>query len=286
MASVPNPGPSLRSQWLGEKLRELRNSKKLPLKAVGEYLQRDPSTISRYENGEFPLRLVDLQALLSLYGVSDPKQRGDLEQICRDSWQKGWWDQHRDDLGDAFLNLPWLESRADRICAYQVMVVHGLLQTRAYAEALIRNVEERKASSEQIERWVDLRMDRQQVVVGDDATQFAVILEEYVLNRPIGGTSVWQGQLENLLEQGERDNIEIRIMPVDRAPHAGHQGTFTLFELAEPYTPVAYIDTLGGPLFIEEPTVQRFGDVWNDLDSQALSPKRSRQMIANRLKEY
>jgi transcriptional regulator with XRE-family HTH domain len=285
MAGVSNPGPSLRSQWLGEKLRELRNSQKLPLKAVGEYLQRDASTISRYENGEFPIRLIDLQALLSLYGVSDRKDREGLEQICRDSWQKGWWDQHRDDLGDDFINLPWLESRAHRICAYQVMVVHGLLQTRAYAEALIRNVEERKASEDQIERWVSLRMDRQQVLVEEDAAGFAVILEEYVLNRPIGGTTVWREQLQHLLEQGERENIEIRIMPVDRAPHAGHQGTFTLFELPAPYTPVAYIDTLGGPLFIEEPTVQRFSDVWNDLDSQALSPKRSRQMIANRLKE-
>jgi transcriptional regulator with XRE-family HTH domain len=285
MPSVPNPGPSLRSQWLGEKLRDLRNSKKLPLKSVGEYLQRDASTISRYENGEFPLRLIDLQALLSLYGVSDPKQREGLEQICKDSWQKGWWDQHREDLGDDFINLPWLESRADRICAYQVMVVHGLLQTREYAEALIRNVEERKASEDQIERWVNLRMDRQRVLAEEDMTEFAVILEEYVLDRPIGGTSVWRSQLEHLLAEGERDSIEIRIMPVDRAPHAGHQGTFTLFELPEPYTPVAYIDTLGGPLFVEDPTVQRFSDVWNDLESQALSPKRSRQMIANRLKE-
>lgn len=285
MSGVSSPGPSLRSQWLGEKLRELRNSKKLPLKAVGEYLQRDASTISRYENGEFPIRLIDLQALLSLYGVSDRKEREGLEQICKDSWQKGWWDQHRDDLGDDFINLPWLESRADRICAYQVMVVHGLLQTRAYAEALIRNVEERKASEDQIERWVDLRIDRQRVLIDDDAADFAVILEEYVLNRPIGGEAVWREQLVHLLAQGERENIEIRIMPADRAPHAGHQGTFTLFELPDPYTPVAYIDTLGGPLFIEEPTAQRFSDVWNDLDSQALSPKRSRQMIANRLKE-
>lgn len=285
MPSVPNPGPSLRSQWLGEKLRDLRNSKKLPLKAVGEYLQRDASTISRYENGEFPLRLTDLQALMTLYGVSGPREREGLEQICKDSWQKGWWDQHRDDLGEDFINLPWLESRADRICAYQVMVVHGLLQTRAYAEALIRNVEERKASEDQIERWVDLRMDRQRVLEEDTPSNFTVILEEYVLNRPIGGTAVWREQLEHLLVQGDRNNLELRIMPVDRAPHAGHQGTFTLFELPEPYTPVAYIDTLGGPLFIEEPTVQRFSDVWNDLESQALSPKRSRQMIATRLKE-
>lgn len=93
------------------------------VKYAGEYLQRDMSTVSRYESGEYPLRRIDLLALLSLYGVSDEETRDDLLQICDEHWRKGWWDQHRADLGDDFINLPWLESRADRICKYQPLVI-------------------------------------------------------------------------------------------------------------------------------------------------------------------
>ncbi|WP_199035309.1 helix-turn-helix domain-containing protein [Glycomyces salinus] len=284
---MPNlgPEPSLRSQWLGEKIRDLRKSKGMSQKYAGEYIQRDGSTIGRYETGEFPLRRVDLLALLSLYGVSDEKTRDGLLQLCDEHWRKNWWDEHREDLGKDFINLPWLESRADRICAYQNMVVHGLLQTRASAEALIRNIEERKADDDQIARWIALRMDRQRILNDDNPTSFVVILEEYVIGRPVGGRKVWEDQLSHLLEAGQRENIEIRIMPIEHAPHTGHQGSFTLFEMPEPYPQVAYVDTLAGPLFIEAPTVQRYSEVWNDLIEGALSPEDSRQLIADRLKE-
>ncbi|WP_460497061.1 DUF5753 domain-containing protein, partial [Glycomyces tarimensis] len=123
-----------------------------------------------------------------------------------DCWQKDWWDQHREDLGSQFINMPWLESRAERICSYQTMFVDGLLQTRAYAELLIRNGEPQETSEEQIQRWVDLRMDRQQVLTGPAATQVSVILEETVLHRRIGDSRTWRAQLERLVSANDSEN--------------------------------------------------------------------------------
>lgn len=284
---MPNlgPEPSLRSQWLGEKLRDLRRSKGISQKYAGEYLQRDGSTIGRYESGEFPLRRIDLLALMSLYGVSEERTREALLQLCDEHWKKNWWDEHRNELGKDFINLSWVESRADELCAYQHIVIHGLLQTRRYAEALIRNADAQSATEDQIANWASARLERQKILAGDTPKALTVIFEEYVLDRPVGGADVWREQLEYLLAQSKRPNIEIRVMPAERSPHAAHEGSFTLFHMPEPYPQVAYIDTLAGPLFIEEPSVQRIDGVWKALNKQALGPERSQQLIAGRLKE-
>lgn len=55
--------------------------------------------------------------------------------------------------------------------------------------------------------------------------------------------------------------------------------------MPDPYPQVAYVDTLAGPLFVEEPTVERYSDVWKDLEQGALCPSDSRQLIADRLED-
>ncbi|MCD0445651.1 helix-turn-helix domain-containing protein [Glycomyces sp. A-F 0318] len=285
MAIITGPGPSLRSQWLGEKLRELRAAKKMSLRVAGEYLQRDASTMSRYENGEYPLRRADLAALMTLYDVSDPKQRRDLEQICEDAWQRDWWDQHKDDFGRDFLNVPWLESRANKICTYQHFLVYGLFQIRQYAEAVITRLEEGKASHDQIQRWVDLRMERQRILAAENPPHIDAVFEVSVLERATGSKAVMRAQLQRLLELGERGDVTIRFIPTDTGPHTGLSGSFNLFKLPEPYSAVAYVETTAGALYAEEPKASNFEVVWQDLDRSALSASRSADLITKRLKE-
>ncbi|THV30676.1 helix-turn-helix domain-containing protein [Glycomyces paridis] len=285
MAIITGPGPSLRSQWLGEKLRELRMAKKMSLRVAGEYLQRDASTVSRYENGEYPLRKADLSALMTLYDVSDSQQRADLEQICEDAWQRDWWDSHRDDFGKDFVNVPWLESRATRILAYQHFLVYGLFQTREYATSVITELRFGTESANQIARWTDLRIDRQQILTAKKAPLIEAIFEASILRRITGSLEVSRAQLKHLLELSERENLTIRFIPEESGPHKGSEGTFTLYELPEPYPAVAHVETRAGGLYVEEPRASIFEAVWQDLDRAALPAERSRDLIADRLKE-
>ncbi|RRS00722.1 helix-turn-helix domain-containing protein [Glycomyces terrestris] len=285
MASVPGPGPSLRSQWLGDKIRDLRKSRKMSLKEVGEYLQRDQGTISRYENGELPVRRGDLVVMLDLFGVSDEKVREDLEQLRAECWRKDWWDQHKDDFGSNFLNVPWLESRADKICTYQHFLVYGLFQTRRYAAAVISRLEAQKASPGQIQRWVDLRIERQRILSADNPPVIDAVFEAAVLERTVGTAEVMREQLRRLLELGEADTVTIRLIPTAVGPHSGVSGSFNLFEMPEPYPAVAYVETTAGSLYAEEPKASNFEAVWQDLDRSALSAARSIDLIAKRLKE-
>ncbi|WP_335986036.1 helix-turn-helix domain-containing protein [Glycomyces sp. MUSA5-2] len=281
----PRPEPNLRSQWLGEKMRDLRKSRGISQSDAADYIQRDATMLGRYESGLFPFRRVDVMGLLTLYGVEDDRTRNGLLQICDEAWQRNWWDDHQSDLGDDFINVPWLESRAERVCTYQHFLVYGLFQTRGYAEAIITRLEQDSASTEQIDRWVDLRMERQQVLTAEKAQQIDAIFEASVLDREVGTSAVMQEQLQRLLDLREQSGVGIRILPASGGPHTGLNGSFNLYEMPEPYPAVAYVETTAGSLYVEEPKVSKFEVVWKDLDRSALSGARSADLIAKRLKE-
>ncbi|WP_205328342.1 helix-turn-helix transcriptional regulator [Glycomyces sp. YM15] len=286
MPRKPGPEPSLRSQWLGKILRDLRKERGNTLAEAGEFIQRDATMLSRYENGEYTIRRSDVIALLTFYGVSDESFRSGVMQLCDDMWRTDWWDPYNEEHTKDFINVPWLESRAEQISEYQALVLHGLLQTPSYAEAVIRNAEKDTASEEQLARWLELRVERQRVLIGENTTPLAAVLEEHVLRRPIGGPKVMREQLEHLLEVGERSSVELRIMSTDHGPHSGHLGSFTLFEMPYELSSVAYVESLGGGLYIESPRVERFHRAWEDLWKGALTPSRSNALIKAILKEY
>ncbi|MEU6858628.1 helix-turn-helix transcriptional regulator [Glycomyces sp. NPDC046736] len=285
MARKPGPEPSLRSQWLGKILRDLRKAKGYNLNEAADFIQRDGSVLSRYENGEYPIRRSDVIALLTFYRVSDESTRAGVMQLCEDLWRTDWWDPYATAVVDDFINVPWLESRAERICEYQALVLHGLLQAPSYAEAVIRNAEKDTESEEQIAQWLELRVARQRVLSGEHSKPFAALIEEHVLHRPIGGLKVMREQLERLVEVGESDNVEIRVMPTDHGPHSGHLGSFTLFEMPYELSSVAYVESLGGGLYIEAPRVERFERAWEDLWRSALNPEQSNALIKAVLRE-
>lgn len=251
---------------------------------TAEFLQRDPTVVSRYETGEYPIRRADVYALLTFYGVEDEGSREVLLALCEDVWRKSWWDPYSEDVTRDFINLPWLESRADRIFEYQNMLMPGLLQTSGYAEAVIRHAED-GAAEEQIDRWVELRLARQKVLEAKAPVRHTVILEEPVLRRPMSGQKVMREQLEHLLEVSQRDHIDVRVMPTAFGPHKGHLGSFTIFEMPEEFPSVAYVETLGGSLYIESPGIERFEAAWEDLDRNALNTQRSAAFIRSVLKE-
>ncbi|MGH3773328.1 MAG: Scr1 family TA system antitoxin-like transcriptional regulator, partial [Pseudonocardiaceae bacterium] len=128
------PGLTLRAQWLGQQLRALRESTGMTLRQAGEYLQRDPSMVSRFETAETPIRRGDVLALLDLYRVCAERTRDGLLQLSDDVWRKGWWDDYTSTVGLRYIDLVWLHSRAERLRSYGAMLVPGLLQTREYAE--------------------------------------------------------------------------------------------------------------------------------------------------------
>ena len=264
-------------------MRELRKRRRISQKDAANHIQRNQSMLGRYESGEIPFRREDVMSLMNFYGVSSKRERNNLLELCDDVWQKNWWDAHREDLGESFVNVPWLESRVTHIATYQQAVVHGLMQTQDYAEALIRNGSDRRTSEDQIERWVNVRTERQQVLHNESPAYLSLVLEEAILARPVGGPEVMNEQIKHLLQEGERENIDIRVIVSDIGTHEAIQGSFQLYEMPSPYPNIAYIETIGGDLYVEEPNVSKIHDVWESLLQKALGPTDSAELIESYL---
>ncbi|MER6829921.1 helix-turn-helix transcriptional regulator [Streptosporangium sp. NPDC000563] len=271
-------GPTLRAQWLGKHLKDFRESAKITLKQAGDYLQRDAATISRLESGIIPARASDVLALLNLYGVDDHKIRDGLEELSRDIWRKGWWDGYAAAPLGVMFDHAWLETRAERIRFYAVMVIPGLFQTRDYAQAVIA-AGGMDASSEQIERWVDFRMDRKCVFDAEPAPSLEVILDEAVLHRMIGDSKVMGAQLEHLSEIANRPNVTIRILPFTAGAHASLEGSFSIFDMREPYSDIACVETRSGAVYSEAEGAENFTRAYNSIHSIALNPDESATVI-------
>ena len=241
---------TLRAQWLGQQLREMRETAKLTLKEVGDFIKRNPSTVSRIESGMLPARVPEVLAYLDICGVDDRKRRDDLKTMSEDAWQKGWWDGFSADVVGSLIDWIWLESRATEIFSFQVGVLPGLLQTRDYAEALIRAADV-DASEEQVTRFVELRMARQQRLDDDDPIRLSTIIDEGALRRMVGGPEVMRAQLAHLREAARRQHVEILVLPADAGAHASPDGAFDVFRMRPPYPFAGFICTAAGNLVVE-----------------------------------
>jgi transcriptional regulator with XRE-family HTH domain len=277
---IARRGPTLRAQLLGQQLRQLREEARLTLKEVAEYVQRDSSTVSRFEAGILPARVPEVLAYLDLCGIDDSRRREALKRLSQDVFQKGWWDGYADEVAGSLVDRIWLESRAQEIRTFQVVVIPGLLQTRDYAEAIIRTADP-DAPEEQIQRWVDIRITRQQLLTQDEPIRLVAILDEAVLRRKVGGSKVMRTQLDHLVDAAGRPHVEILVLPADAGAHASPEGSFEVFEMPEPYSDFGYLQTPGGEIYVEAAAVERLASAYDRLRGMALGRKDALAFIAS-----
>lgn len=279
-------GLSLRVQWLGSRLKRARLDAGATLAEAAEYVELSSGSISRFETGTLRVKRPYLKELIDFYGISQKRERDALMQLNEDAWRKDWWEGSADDLELGFLDHTWLESRADKICASEPLVIHGLLQTPEYARAVTVRGLGPTTSKETINRMVELRTTRQRILNSESPTRLEVIMEEPALRRPIGGKQVLKAQLEHLLEASRTATISIHILPnsVDWDP--GHTGPFTVFNMPDPFTDVAFTDNLAGRTFLEdEAKVARFRAAYDDIYNLALNQDESARFIHTVIKE-
>jgi transcriptional regulator with XRE-family HTH domain len=275
---------TLRSQWLGQELRDLREANGMFLRDAAEYLQRDPGTLSRFESGAYPIRRPDLLALLDLYGVSDGHRRESLLKLSQEVWQKGWWDGYADDTAGSLIDYVWLESRSIHIRTFDNVVILGLLQTEDYARTAIAAADF-QSTQQQRDRWLELRMARQRILSADNPPRLSTIIDEAALRRSVGGRDCMQGQLRHLLSQAARPNIEVRVMPFTAGAHASPTGAFRILTMQNPYPEVACADTPKGTIYIESPDTDRFVRRYDELRKIALGPQESMEFISELARE-
>ncbi|HEX6074159.1 MAG TPA: helix-turn-helix transcriptional regulator, partial [Micromonosporaceae bacterium] len=241
-------GPTLRAQWLGKQLRDLREAAGLTLRDAGEHILRDASTISRMEAGFVPARVPDVLELLNLFRVSDQVVRSALEQLSRDIWRKGWWDGYTGWIPGKIIDLAWLESRAEKFRDFSALVLHGLLQTPEYAKAVMWAAD-KDVNEGDLELWIEFRMRRREIFDRGNPPEYTSIIDEGALRRQVGGPEVMRAQLAYLLELAEHPSLTLNVLPFTAGAPASPEGAFTYLTMAEPFSDVVQINTEGGAIY-------------------------------------
>jgi transcriptional regulator with XRE-family HTH domain len=280
----PGP-PTLRSQWLGQKLRELRLQHGLTLAEAAAYLGIDRSGLARFERAEWPFKRDHVLALLDRYQVRDPDERSRLLRQQEEAWRVDIFDTELTGsiYDETTVSLGWLESRAELICTYTNVIMPGLLQTSRYAEEVMKFYGN---PTKVVDRSVKQRLARQQVVTGAKATKLSAIIDEPALRRPIGDAAVMRDQLAKLITLGRRPNVEVRVLPPSAPRPDGAWGQFAVLRLPEPYTSVGYLENVGGRFYFESPTSKRFIEAYDRLRKAALPPDESAELIKATAKEW
>ena len=226
------PGsPTVRRRRLAAELRGIRESKGKSGDAVAAALRWSPSKISRYERARTGLRPKEVERLLDYYQITGPR-RALLLALAEDAAQKGWWEEFGDSLSEDYQQFIGLEHEATAIAIWHVDVVPGLLQTEAYSRHIIGSYSRvEPVAPGMIGRLVRVRMQRQQVL-DREGLQLTVVLDESVLQRRIGDDSVMYEQLQRLVQEADRPNLTLQILPLN-AQHTVFGESFVIFGFGE-----------------------------------------------------
>jgi len=270
-------GPTARARRLTGRLRELREQAALSQEQAAALMHWHRLKLVRIENAKVIPSAEETAALCELYGAPDKEL---LTALSRDAGQRGWWNDYADVFHGSFVAD---EDLASEIRTWQAALIPGLLQTEDYARAVIAKANPTEGPAMH-QRRVQARMARRVVLTRTDppAPHLRAIFDESVLHRPVGGPVMHAAQLEHLLREGRRPNVEIRVIPFAAGETPGLEGRFTLldFDPGLGLPMVVFMESPAGDLYVEDaPSIQRVSIAYEQVAEAALTPEDSAALI-------
>ncbi|MEU0249676.1 helix-turn-helix transcriptional regulator [Streptomyces sp. NPDC006235] len=273
-----------RRRQLGATMRKLRSRTGLTLEEAGRLVGVSKATVSRYETTAGPVKWIVVDALCREYGATDAERRA-VVNLAKSAKEQGWWSSFADSIPESMNLLLTLEDEAVRENHFCCVYVPGLLQTRDYSTAL-QKANEVPLESAEIERLVDIRMKRQEILTRPKPLHLWAILDESVVRRVVGSPAVMKEQLDRLLEANESPHITLQVLPFSKGAHAAALGSFVIIGGPEPALDVVYVDFHAGSLFLEkEEELERYRLAFEYLRAQALDMEASSALIHRARKE-
>lgn len=276
---MPTPdSPAVGRRRLAQELRRLRSAAGLTISEVAGRLECSAGKISRIETGTVSAQATDVQAMLDLYGVA-PGQRASLADLVRLSRRRAWWQDYTDVVPAGSSRFFGLEDGSARIDQHAGPLVPGLLQTPAYARAVIEAPG--TASPAEVERRLELRLRRQQLLTRDRPPRLHVLLDEAALRREVGGPEVLAGQLDRLADLAGQEHVRLQVLPFGAGAYTAMGVAFTVFSFADPADPhVVYLEQLTGNTLLDTgEEVGRYAAAFAESAARALGPDGSAALL-------
>jgi transcriptional regulator with XRE-family HTH domain len=279
-------GPAGPRRRLGAELRRLRAGSGLHLDQVAERLRCSTSKISRLETGKGMPKAADVRELIKIYAVAADTEREMLMRLVHESRAEGWWEPYIEGVAperfflDALERYTALETDAAGLRAFDLSVLHGLLQTEDYARAVLSGQLPGR-SPQEVDQLVELRMRRQEALRRPSPLHLDVVVDESVLARTVGGRAVMAAQMRRLLELMELPTVSIRVFPFESGVDRAHMGHFVILDIPDDLgSTVVYSEGHAGETFLDGASdVDAYDDVFAEVRAHALAPRAAREAV-------
>jgi uncharacterized small protein (DUF1192 family) len=254
-------------------------------RVAGRHLGASVSKITRMERGQVAVKDADLSSLLTLYGVTDGEERLALLQLNNRLNEAKWWTGPDTSLAGWFCSYLVLESIADYIWTYENRFIPGLLQTAAYAEAVIRT---RCNDTGMVRRLVEVRMNRQRMILRDKATRLWAVIDQTALDDGPGDPGLMREQMQFLLRATEETNVRIQVVKPGAGAYAARSNSFSILRLpGKRLSEVVYLEHLDRALFLDSPQdSDPYRIAMNEIGVAADEPAATRASIEKAMQRF
>jgi hypothetical protein len=216
--------------------------------------------------------------------VTDQAFRDQLMDLAKLGKQQGWWQP---------FDLPYstyvgFEAEARVIRDFDSAVVPGLLQTPEYVRALHEDPLP-FGSRDVIGQRIQARLRRQELLSRQNPPplQLRAILDEAVLHRVIGGPAVMAAQLKRVVQETERPNVTVQVLPYGIGAHPALDSNFNILEFSGPAADIVYSEGMVGFIYLDRPEdITRYHQVFEHLSQLALKPGPSAELMLEVSQRY
>jgi transcriptional regulator with XRE-family HTH domain len=263
---------------LGVELRKMREHVGMNVAQAGDHLGVNRTRISNIEAGRIGVSEERVRVLARIYSCAD-KAYADALVAMAEERVKGWWEEYRGTLSAGVLDLAELEFHALGLRSVQMMHMPGLLQTEAYAKALFSTAVPELTPVE-FRRRLSYRLKRRDVLDRVDPPRAIFLVHEAALRIEYGGPKVTRGQLEQLLEASERDNVTVRVIPFSAGgfPNAGSSTLYAAGPV--PQLDTVQLDVANGVAMMDAEThLANYRVTLDRTEEMSLTPEGTRDFI-------
>lgn len=187
-------------------------------------------------------------------------------------------------VADWFGHALELEQQATVIREFGLWFMPGILQTREYADALLRRAYP-PPSEDQRHKDVVTRLHRARILDDPVTPVVWVLLDEGVLRRPFGGPAIMAEQLRHVAGLGERERIRVHVLPFGTGvPLLAGMASLMWFE---DQPPIAYTEGLRMGRVHDSPSaVELIRGAYDQALSDARSLEESLAIVRVTAEEY
>lgn len=273
--------PAVERRRLAFELRRLRTGADKTIEQVARHLECSPGKISRIETGIVGAQIRDVRDLLDVYGLHG-EERDRLLNLARDARRRAWWHDYAGVLPPESARFFGLEDGAatiDHLAGSAVLP--GLLQTEAYARALIGSANDDPAA---IALRIELRRRRQPLLTRPKAPAITAVIHEAALVALMGSAATMASQLRRLVEVAALPNVTIRVLPLATGAHPAAGTSFSIFSFDHPGDPpIVHFEQLTSSIYRERSKdIAHYREAFAVACGLALPPDESLGLVLDR----